>query len=129
MWERDHEVTGFQWLDADDADDSIFSFLRWGHAGASVVACVANFTPEPHGGYRVGLPWAGEWQVLVDTDAPAYDGSGFRGDAVTVTATTEIAWQRQPASAVLDIPPLGVVLLGSKRPGSPLPPPTGSPAT
>jgi len=115
MWERDHEVTGFQWLDADDVDASMFGFLRWGHAGASVVACVANFTPEPHRGYRVGLPWAGEWQVLVDTDAPAYDGSGFRGDAVTVAATTEIAWQHQPASAVLDIPPLGVVLLGARR--------------
>ena len=88
----------------------------WGYAGASVVACVANFTPVPRDGYRVGLPWAGEWQILIDSDAPGYDGSGFRDDAVAVTATTEVAWQHQPASAVIDVPPLGVLLLGGRRP-------------
>ncbi|MCU1502316.1 MAG: glgB [Ilumatobacteraceae bacterium] len=116
MWERDHEPTGFQWLDADDAPESVYAFLRWGHAGASVVACVANFTPVPRPGYRVGLPWAGEWDVILDTDAAGYDGSGFRGDSATATATTEITWQHQPASAVIDLPPLGVVLLGKRRP-------------
>ena len=106
LWERDHEPTGFQWLDADDAEHSVYGFLRWGHAGASAVACVANFTPVPRPGYRVGLPWAGEWEVLVDTDAPAYGGSGFRGGEATVTSTTEIALaapaglgRRRPAPA------------------------------
>ena len=116
LWERDHEPTGFQWLDADDGEHSVYGFLRWGHAGASVVACVANFTPVPRPGYRVGLPWAGEWQVLVDSDAPAYDGSGNRGGVPTATSTTEVAWQHQPASAVVDLPPLGVLLLGARRP-------------
>ena len=52
LYERDHEPTGFQWLDADDADHSMYSFLRWGYAGGTAVACVANFTP----GAAPGLP-------------------------------------------------------------------------
>ena len=124
LFERDHEAAGFQWLDANDADHSIFAFLRWGYAGGTVVATVANFTPVPHGGYRVGLPWPGEWQVLLDTDSPNYGGSGFAGydleglrlGSATVTATMEVPWQGQPASAVIEVPPLAVLWLGSARP-------------
>ncbi len=124
LFERDHEASGFQWLDADDVDHSIYAFLRWGYAGGHAVATAANFTPVPHGGYRIGLPWAGEWHVLLDTDSPNYGGSGFSGfdlaglrtGSAVVTATTEVAWQGQPASAVIDMPPLAVLWLGSARP-------------
>jgi 1,4-alpha-glucan branching enzyme len=116
LWERDHEPTGFQWLDADDAMHSVYAFLRWGHAGGQAVACVANFTPVPRQGYRVGLPWAGEWEVLVDSDAGQFGGSGYRGAAPTVSATADVAWQSQPVSALIDLPPLGVTWLGAVRP-------------
>jgi len=124
LFERDHEATGFQWLDANDADHSMYAFLRWGYAGGTSVATVANFTPVPHGGYRVGLPWAGEWHVLLDTDSPNYGGSGFAGydlgglrtGSAVVTATTEVAWQGQPASAEIEVPPLAVLWLGAARP-------------
>ena len=124
LFERDHEPTGFQWLDANDDTNSVFAFLRWGYAGGTAVSVVANFTPVPRPGYRVGLPWAGEWQVVLDTDSPNYGGSGFAGydlaglrvgSAVRI-ATTEVPWQGQPASAVIDVPPLGVLWLGSSRP-------------
>ena len=118
LYERDHDPMGFQWLDANDRDRSLLSFLRWGHAGASAVACVANFTPVPRPAERVGLPWAGEWELLLDTDAPGWGGSGFGGyslDATTVVAGDE-PWQGQPASAVFDVPPLGMVWLGGVRP-------------
>ena len=59
LWQQDHVPWGFQWLDADDADHSMYSFLRWSADGREVVACVANMTPVPREGYRVGLPWAG----------------------------------------------------------------------
>src|SRR3954447_24469280 len=116
LWERDHEPTGFQWLDADDAPHSAFAFLRWGHAGANAVACVANFTPVPRPGHKVGLPWAGEWRVLIDSDSGQFAGSGYRGQEATVSATSGQTWQGQPASAVFDLPPLAVVLLGAARP-------------
>ena len=121
--ERDHEPTGFQWLDADDAEASVFAFARWGYAGGACVVCVANFTPVPRSGYRIGLPWQGHWQLLVDSDAPAWGGSGFGGwgideldpTRVGVDASAEIPWQGQAASAVIDVPPLGVVWLGARR--------------
>jgi 1,4-alpha-glucan branching enzyme len=118
LYERDHEPTGFQWLDADDADHSVYSFLRWGHAGASAVACIANFTPVPRSGHRVGLPWAGKWELLLDSDSPAWGGSGFGGYTIEGTAfagSVDVPWQGQPASAVFDLPPLSVVWLGARR--------------
>ena len=95
---------------------SVYAFLRWGHAGGQAVACVANFTPVPRPGHRVGLPWPGDWKVLVDSDSVQFGGSGYRGLIPTVSATTEYTWQGQPASAEFDLPPLGVVLLGAARP-------------
>jgi 1,4-alpha-glucan branching enzyme len=115
VWERDVEPTGFQWLDADDAEASVFAFLRWGGFGQSSVACMANLTPVPREGYRVGLPWGGEWRVVLDTDAHRFGGSGFRGADTTVTADGDVPWQGQPASAVVTLPPLGVVWLGGRR--------------
>ena len=117
LHERDHEPTGFQWLEADDVDQSVFGFLRWGYGGGTVLACVANFTPVPRPGYRVGLPWEGQWQLVMDTDAPVYGGSGYGpSEASGVHASTEVAWQGQPASAVVDLPPLAVRWLVARRP-------------
>jgi 1,4-alpha-glucan branching enzyme len=116
LWERDHEAAGFQWLEADDVDHSIYGFLRWGHAGAHAVACVANFTPVPRPGYRVGLPWPGEWHIVLDSDAAQFGGSGFAGGAASTVATADGQWQGQPASAQVDLPPLGVLWLAAHRP-------------
>jgi 1,4-alpha-glucan branching enzyme len=116
LWERDHEATSFQWLDADDADHSMYGFLRWAHAGAHAVACVANFTPVPRPGYRVGLPWSGEWEIILDSDAVQFGGSGFSGGRASTSATPDEQWQGQPASAMVDLPPLGVVWLAARRP-------------
>jgi 1,4-alpha-glucan branching enzyme len=116
LWERDHEAAGFQWLDADDVDHSIYGFLRWAHAGAHAVACVANFTPVPRPGYRVGLPWAGDWAVVLDSDAVQFGGSGFAGARPVASASAARQWQGQPASALVDLPPLGVLWLAAHRP-------------
>ncbi|MGE0881745.1 MAG: 1,4-alpha-glucan branching protein GlgB [Acidimicrobiia bacterium] len=113
VWERDHEPGGFQWLDADDADRSVYSFLRWGGFGQSVVAVVANLTPLPREGYRIGLPWAGDWQVVLDTNASFFGGSAYGGVASVVA--TDTAWQSQPCSAVVTLPPLSVLWLGARR--------------
>ena len=86
LWRRDTDPAGFQWLDADDAEHSMYSFLRWDDHGVAAVACIANFTPVPRPGYRVGLPWGGEWEVVLDTDAATWWGSGHRGEQTTVIA-------------------------------------------
>jgi 1,4-alpha-glucan branching enzyme len=115
LWRRDAEPGGFQWLDADDAAHSVFAFLRWDRAGEAAVACIANFTPVARPGYRVGLPWGGPWEVIVDTDDSAWWGSGHRGSDTSVAALDE-AWQGQSASAVLDLGPMSMIWLAATAP-------------
>jgi 1,4-alpha-glucan branching enzyme len=113
LWRRDSDPGGFQWLDANDADHSLYAFVRWDTDGDDAVVCIANFTPLARPGYRVGLPWAGEWQVVLDTDSGAFWGSGHRGADVSaamnvgaeadnpavVVGTLEIPYQSLVASA------------------------------
>ena len=115
LWRRDTDPAGFQWLDANDAVHSMYAFLRWDDHGAEAVACIANFTPVARPGYRVGLPWVGDWEVVLDTDEAQYWGSGHRsGDSYE--ATVDEPWQSQPASALLDVGPMSMVWLGARRP-------------
>ncbi len=108
LWELDTSPQGFSWIDANDAAGNVFSFLRFGTNG-SVLACVANFAGVPHSGYRIGLPHAGQWDEVVNTDADVYLGSGV-GNLGAVTAVEE-PWHGQPASAVVQLPPLGTIWL------------------
>ena len=113
LWSQDVEAAGFSWIDANDAQGNVFSFLRLGSDG-SAVACVSNFAGLPHEGYRLGLPWAGEWREVLNTDADTYSGSGV-GNQGAVLASAE-SWHGQPASTVLRVPPLGTVWLASGPP-------------
>jgi len=105
-----HDVTpeGFQWVDANDSGGNVLSFLRVGEDG-STLACVANFAGMPHHDYRVGLPAAGRWKELVNTDAAHYGGSGV-GNLGGVEAEAR-PWHGRPYSALLQLPPSGVLWL------------------
>jgi 1,4-alpha-glucan branching enzyme len=106
---RDCEPAGFQWIVVDDASQSVFAWLRWGEPGDPPVAVVANFTPEPRCGYRIGLPFAGRWRELFNSDAVEYGGSGMGnlGEVRAVAAPSH----GFPASAEIVAPPLGAVYL------------------
>jgi len=108
FWSRDLDPDGFSWVDANDSSGNVYSFLRFGTDG-SMIACVANFAAVPHEGYRVGLPAAGRWSEVLNTDAQAYGGSGV-GNFGGVYAD-EVAWHGRPASAALRLPPLGTLWL------------------
>ena len=108
LWSQDADPAGFEWIDANDAAGNVFSFLRWGSDG-SVLACVANFSALPHEGYRLGLPAAGRWSEVVNTDAIDYGGSGV-GNLGEVE-TRDISWHGRPASVNLRLPPLGTLWL------------------
>jgi 1,4-alpha-glucan branching enzyme len=108
IWSQDIVDRGFGWIDANDASGNVFSFLRWGDDG-SVVAAVANFSPVPHENYRLGLPFAGRWQELVNTDAEIYGGSGV-GNLGEVRAGGP-GWHGQASSADIRVPPLGTLWL------------------
>ncbi len=116
VWERDADAGSFEWLDADDAEHSVYSFVRWADHGLHAVVCIANFTPVPRPGHRVGVPWDGDWQVVIDTDAAWCGGSGYRGVATAVPADPSLAWQGRPASVQVDLPPLAVLWLAAERP-------------
>jgi len=78
-------------------------------AGAAVLACIVNFSGRPHLSYRVGLPMPGRWGEVINTDAFSYGGSGV-GNLGAIEAVDE-PWHGQPASAVVTLPPLGVLWL------------------
>ncbi|GAA0266905.1 1,4-alpha-glucan branching protein GlgB [Cryptosporangium japonicum] len=108
LYTQDVDPAGFSWIDANDAAGNVFSFLRYG-ADGSTLACIANFAGHPHHDYRIGLPRAGTWEEVVNTDADAYGGSGV-GNLGSVEAE-ERPWHGEPASAVVTLPPLGVIWL------------------
>jgi 1,4-alpha-glucan branching enzyme len=108
LWSQDAEPAGFEWIDANDAAGNVFSFLRWGSDG-SVIACVANFSAMPHEIYRLGLPLAGRWAEIVNTDAGDYGGSGV-GNLGGIE-TEDVARHGRPASVTLRLPPLGTLWL------------------
>ena len=127
LWRRDTDPAGFQWLDANDAQHSIFAFTRWGDDGASAVVCVVNFTPVPRPGYQVGLPWGGEWHIVLDTDSPQWWGSGHRGidtnsiaageEPIDIAMGTDQPHQGQSSSAIVDVGPLSTLWLAARSPG------------
>jgi 1,4-alpha-glucan branching enzyme len=108
LHQRDCEASGFAWIVVDDRDQSVFAFLRIGDDARPVVA-VSNFTPVPREGYRIGLPHAGRWAEILNTDAAGYGGSGM-GNLGAVIAT-ETPSHGQPASAALTLPPLATLWL------------------
>jgi 1,4-alpha-glucan branching enzyme len=111
LWSRDNEPGGFEWIDGGDAERNVVSFLRWDNHG-NPVAVVVNFSGAPVNDYRVGLPFAGAWEELVNTDAEEYGGSGV-GNFGEVSATDE-GWGGRPASAEITLPPLGALWLRPK---------------
>jgi 1,4-alpha-glucan branching enzyme len=113
LWEVDFSPDGFRWLEPNDAMNNVLVFSRVSKDRSREVVCIANLSPVPREGYRVGLPRAGAWVELLNTDSTFYGGSGI-GNMGQVTAE-ELSWHDQPYSAVVTVPPLAVVWL---RPAS-----------
>jgi 1,4-alpha-glucan branching enzyme len=109
LWAADPDADGFAWIDATDADASVFAYLRRDPASGSQVAVLMNLTPLPRIGYRVGLPVGGPWHELLNSDAGTYGGSNM-GNLGTAEAVA-IPWHGLPYSAELTMPPLSVLIL------------------
>ena len=86
---------------------SVFAWLRMAADGAPPVAVVTNFTEVPHAGYRIGLPLAGRWREILNTDAAVYGGSNL-GNAGGVVARAD-ASHGFPHSAAIMVPPLATM--------------------
>ena len=109
LHELDGDGRGFQWLQADAAEANVYAFVRWSEDRSRHVVCVANLSPVPRHGYRLGMPQAGSYRELVNSDAPPYGGSGvINPERIEVEA---LPWDGQAQSALLTLPPLGTVWL------------------
>ncbi|WP_108855022.1 1,4-alpha-glucan branching protein GlgB [Albidovulum aquaemixtae] len=109
---KDCEHDGFQWIEATDADNSVFVWVRRGGEADAPVVVVCNFTPVERPSYRIGLPKSGSWHELLNTDADVY-GGGNRGNFGKVSAQDH-EHHGQPASAEIMIPPLATLFLTNR---------------
>jgi 1,4-alpha-glucan branching enzyme len=111
LHELDFEVQGFRWIDCHDAENSVISFVRCARDGAFVVVAL-NFTPVPRHGYRLGVPRAGDYSELFNSDSRHYGGSDL-GNSGLLTAPPEPR-MGFPASVALTLPPLAGLILAPR---------------
>ena len=112
LWTEDFTYHGFEWINANDGDHNVITYLRKGkdvEGRKDLVACIVNFAGNPHEGYRVGLPFPGKWEEVLNTDSEDYAGSGVTNPGVL--EAEELPWDGQSASVRLRVPPLGAIFL------------------
>ena len=105
---NDCRPEGFEWIEQNDSEASIFVFLRKGGPKDPMIVVAVNMTPVPRNGYRIGLPASGHWDEILCTDAEIY-GGGNRGNGKGL-ATEAVRWHDREQSALIDIPPLSAVV-------------------
>jgi 1,4-alpha-glucan branching enzyme len=109
LYEIDFTWTGFTWIDANDSDNSVFSFIRNANSTDEFVVVISNFTPVPRENYRIGVPKAGYYQEILNSDSAHYEGSNMgNGGGKT---TEEMPWHGHNQSLSLTLPPLATIML------------------
>jgi 1,4-alpha-glucan branching enzyme len=110
LHEVDFDSAGFQWIDCNDAAQSVLSFIRRDKNGGEVIV-VMNLTPVPRENYRLGVPQAGHYQEIMNTDAETYGGSNL-GNVDGVQSDAQ-PWMEQAHSIEITLPPLSCVIFKS----------------
>jgi 1,4-alpha-glucan branching enzyme len=109
LHEVEFEPGGFEWIDCNDSDNSVVSFLRFARRRDDCLAVVCNFTPVPRAAYRIGVPAPGFYRELLNSDSMFYGGSNMgNGSGLSTEA---FACHGRPCSLLVDVPPLGAVVL------------------
>ncbi len=110
----DFDPEGFRWVDCNDVEKSVISFLRTGRSGNDMVLVVCNFTPMPRHDYRIGVPVPGTWKEILNSDAHEYGGGGIGN--LGGRDSQPIPYHGYEDSLSLTLPPLGIITL--RRPNS-----------
>ncbi len=113
LYEQDFSGDGFQWIDANDADNSVFSFIRYAEDRSDFLVAVMNATPVVREDYKIGVPEAGFYREVLNSDSEYYGGSNVGNDG-GVQATEE-NWHGWPYSLTLRLPPLGFTVFKLDR--------------
>jgi 1,4-alpha-glucan branching enzyme len=112
LYEKNFDGTGFDWIDANDHENSIVVYQRKGNASGDRIVIALNLTPVPRENYRIGLPLDAKWTEVLNTDAMAFGGVNMLNTEVAVEA---IPWQGQSQSASVSLPPLGGCVFAVQR--------------
>jgi 1,4-alpha-glucan branching enzyme len=113
LHELDCEASGFAWVDCNDSEQSILVYLRRGRSTSAAFLVACNFTPVPRPNYRIGVPWGGRWNEVLNSDAPIYGGSG-QGNMGGVSAE-DVRSHGHPNSLNVTLPPLAIVVFKGER--------------
>jgi 1,4-alpha-glucan branching enzyme len=108
LYELDYDPKGFQWMSCEDADRSIYTFVRHGASGRNNLLFVCSFTPVERKGYQVGVPKGKQYTLVLDSDAAEFGGSG--AEKPEVYKATKKACDGQPYSFEYDLPPYGIAV-------------------
>ena len=109
LHELDTSYEGFKWLDHNDANNSVLSFVRRAKTTTDDVIVICNFTPIPRQNYRVGVAKPGEYKVLLNTDSQYYWGSNY--NAGILLDSKAQAWHGQDQSIEFNVPPLACIFI------------------
>jgi len=104
--ETDHRPESFQWINCDDSENSVLSFVRLAEQKSGTFLIIGNFTPISRSGYRIGAPYEGFWKECINTNAAEYGGTGEGNNGGVTSEPTP--WDGRPHSITVDLPPLSV---------------------
>ncbi|MBI3187649.1 MAG: 1,4-alpha-glucan branching protein GlgB [Gammaproteobacteria bacterium] len=107
LYRHDFEHSGFEWIDCNDTDQSVLSYLR--RCEGETLVVILNFTPVPRYNYRVGVPQSGQYREIINSDSEYYAGTNMGNYGVL--HSQDIAWMNRPCSVELTLPPLAGVVL------------------
>jgi len=113
LYEVDFHPAGFEWIDIHDVDSSVISLVRRAEDPSDFLVFVANFTPVPRYGYRLGVPEEGFYEEILNTDSEIFGGSNMGNGGMAVTEAR--SHHGRPYSLSLTLPPLAVVALKRRR--------------
>lgn len=108
LYEKSFSHEGFEWIEVGDSANSVLVYCRKGNNHEDELLVALNLTPVPRAAYRIGLPQAGTWETIFSSDEERFYGSGSKPQKLI---SEEEAWQGKAHSALLDLPPLGGVVL------------------
>ena len=112
LWKVDFDWNGFQWIDCNDNENSVVSFIRKAEDPSDYIVAVCNFTPEVRHDYRIGVPEKGSYIEVFNSDDEAFGGSGVKNEGEI--KTEDVKWHDRDQSILLTIPPMATIYLRHK---------------
>ena len=112
FWEVDFDWNGFEWIDCNDSENSIITFVRKADNDEDFLVVLCNFTPEVRHDYRIGVPKKGEYREVFNSDAEEFGGSGVKNEGAL--HTEDVPWHDREQSLVITVPPMATIYLRHK---------------